>query len=316
MLLFLKFIFAILFLIPFLSSVFIAQVQAGHCYEGFRDCIAECNAAAPGSGGGASLECLTSCNEANSAISVRGEECVKQEQEQGQPEEQTEEPQQQQEQPRSSSSEQKDLTSESPSPKPSVAVKRLVAGLDIKEAEAVTANQGELLLIDFREGNFVEVNSGASFTYGEEETKTIFEVIKGSLRFLFEPSGKIRTVHTRNTVATIRGTDFVVNESEEKTEIVVFDGKLAVSDVNGENTVEVPGGYKTEVAEGGMPTNPIPIDWSNVDRWFDAITPENSQRQIGARTWTIVAVILVVGLTIIFFVIKKMVKNFHKKKNR
>lgn len=295
-----------------LSSIFIRQANAEHCYEGLRDCIPECNAAAPGSGGGASLECLTTCNEYNNAIFSRAEECVKQEQ--GQGEEQTDVPQQQQEQPRSTRPEQEDATSDIPSPSLSTPVRRLVAGLDIKEGEEVTANQGELLLIDFREGNFVEVNSGASFTYGEEETKTIFEVIKGSLRFLFEPTRKIKTVHTSSTVATIRGTDFVVNEEENKTEVLVFDGKLAVSDIDGNNTVEVDGGYKTEVKKGGKPTKPELFDSAKIDRWFDAITPENSQRQIGARTWTIAAVILAVGLAIIFFGIKKSLKHFRRRK--
>lgn len=294
-----------------LVFIFVRQVNAGHCYEGFRDCIAECNAAAPGSGGGASLECLTSCNEANSAISARGEECVKQEQEQGQPEEQTEEPQQQ-EQPRSSSPEQKDLTSESPSPKPSVAVKRLVAGLDINEGETVTAKEGEVLFIDFRNGSFIEVNTGASFTYKESREEITFESLAGSIRYFFEGLTKPRYVRTSNAVTSVKGTDFVVNESEEKTEVLVFDGNLAVSDINGQNTVDVGPGYKTEVKSGGKPTKPELFNSLEIDRWFDAITPENSQRQLGARTWTIVAVILVVGLAIIFFGIKKSLKRFRR----
>lgn len=292
-----------------LSSIFIRQVNAGHCYEGLRDCIPECNAAAPGSGGGASLECLTSCNEYNNAIFSRAEECARQEQ--GQGEEQTDVPQQP-EQPRSTRPEQEDVTSDIPSPTLSTPVKRLVAGLDIKEGETVTVDQGEILLIDFRSGNYVEVNSGASFTYGDKKDETIFEVIKGSLRFLFEPTGKIKTVHTRSTVATIRGTDFVVNEGVDKTEVLVFDGNLAVSDINGENTVDVGPGYKTEVKSGGKPTKPELFDSTKIDRWFDAITPENSQRQIGARTWTIVAAIILGGLVFIFFVIKKGLKRFRR----
>lgn len=296
-----------------LTFVFAGQVFAGHCYEGFRDCIAECNAAAPGSGGGASLECLTSCNEANSAISARGEECVEQEALQGQeqPEEQTEEPQQGQ--PRSSSQEQKDLTSESPAPKPSMAVRRLVAGLDISGGETTTAKQGEILLIDFRGGDFVEVNSGASFTYGDKKDETIFEILKGSLRFIFEPSAKLRKVTTCCLVTSVRGTDFVVNEEEDKTEVLVFSGKLAVSDVNGANTVEVDGGYKTEVKKGGKPLKPVLFDPSKINRWFDGVTAENSQRQIGARTWTIAAAIILGGLVFLFFSIRRFLKRAKKR---
>lgn len=97
---------------------------------------------------------------------------------------------------------------------------------------------------------------------------------------------------------------------------MVFDGKLAVSDVNGANTVEVPGGYKTEVADGGRPTTPISIDWSNVDRWFDAITPENSKRQLGAKEWAVVAIIVIGGLPIIFFSIKWNIKRLKRARKK
>lgn len=307
---------AIFFGLIFISA---GQTLAAHCYEGLRNCIPECSAAAPGSGGGASGECLGSCNEANAVIFSRGEECVKQEGEQGQEqsEDQTEDPQQQQEQPSSTEPEQKDLTSENPSPKPSVTVIRLVAGLDITEGETVTAKQGEILLIDFRSGNLVEVNSGASFTYQEQKDATTFEILKGSLRFIFEAvTGTGRRVYMSSLVATVRGTDFAVNESKGKSEVLVFDGKLAVSDVNGKNTVEVPGGYKIEALAGSKPSKPILIDWAKVDRWFDAITPENSQRQLGARTWTIVAVIVIGGLVFIFFAIKFNLKRLKKARKR
>jgi len=117
-------------------------------------------------------------------------------------------------------------------------------------------------------------------------------------------------------VTSTRGTDFVVNDEKDRTEVLVFDGNLAVSDVNGQNTVDVGSGYKTVVKSGGKPSKPELFDSSKIDRWFDAITPENSQRQLGVKEWVVVAVVLVVGLVVIYFGIKMNIKRLKRARKR
>jgi len=83
---------------------------------------------------------------------------------------------------------------------------------------------------------------------------------------------------------------------------------------NLKNTVEVEKGFKTEAVAGGKPTKPIPIDFSKVDRWFDKITPENSQKTLSPEKWAVVATVVIGGLIFIFFGIKTLLKRVRKKR--
>lgn len=166
---------------------------------------------------------MTSCNEANNVIFSRAEECLKQEQEQG--EEQTEDPQQEQEQPRSTIPQSEDesslksppITTVSPSRAPKI--KRLDLGRDFKEGQIVTAGENEILAIGLGAGGWVDLKGGASFSYKETDSEITFESLAGSIRYFFEGFTKPRYVTTSKAVTSVRGTDFVINENPDKTEV-------------------------------------------------------------------------------------------------
>jgi hypothetical protein len=243
-------------------------------------------------------------------------------QEQGEEQEEEQPQKQPQEQPSTSIPESEDVPSlkstpiTTVSPSPTLKVRRLDLGRDFKEGQVVTAGENEILVIGLGTQGWVNVNSGASFSYKESDSEITFEHLAGSIRYFFEGFTKPRYVTTSTAVTSTRGTDFVVNDEEDRTEVLVFDGNLAVSDVNGQNTVDVGSGYKTVVKSGGKPSKPELFDSSKIDRWFDAITPENSQRQLGALEWTVVAVVVIGGLVFIFFAIKKTKKLFRRAKIR
>src|SRR3990172_669673 len=306
-----------IFTVTILLLVFIfpGQANAAHCNEGvvYRDCNAECPAG--------TYDCLASCNQSNDALYEQARECELQVHDQEQGEEETEEPQQQ-EQPSSPIPESEDapslkstpITTVSPSPLPKV--RRLDLGRDFKEGQVVTAGENEILIVGLGTGGRGDVNSGASFSYKESDSEINFEHLAGSIRYFFEGFIKPRYIQTSNAVTSTRGTDFVVNDEKDRTEVLVFDGNLAVSDVNGQNTVDVGSGYKTVVKSGGKPSKPELFDSSKIDRWFDAITPENSQRQLGVKEWVVVAVALVVGLVVIYFGIKMNIKRLKRARKR
>lgn len=250
-------------------------------------------------------DCLNTCNEDNRLIDEVNRDCAKGEQQEKQLEKQ---------QP---PTDKKD-SSQNPPPSSLPEIKKLEAGRDIKPGQTVTAGEDEILAIDFSGGSSVQVKSGGSFTYKKEKDTTIYETLKGSIRFILEAAGQKKyKVTTPNLVTSVRGTDFVINESPSKTEVLVFSGKLAVADINGQNTVEVPGGFKTQADKFGKPTKPIAFDPIKIDRWFDAIVPEKPVEPWAmAVAWVLVIAVIIGGLAGAFFSIKWILKLLRKRRKK
>jgi hypothetical protein len=103
---------------------------------------------------------------------------------------------------------------------------------------------------------------------------SVMKALKGTIRFMiskvFRPyaAGSEMnwkesnvTIETQNTVAGVRGTDFVVTSGKDESEIAVFDGAVSVksSSLSVNGGVMVGSGEVSTVAKGKSPSAPAPL---------------------------------------------------------
>jgi ferric-dicitrate binding protein FerR (iron transport regulator) len=82
------------------------------------------------------------------------------------------------------------------------------------------------------------------------------------------PAGRAFQIRTRDAVALVRGTSFVVEQKEEATDVRVLGGAVALTDARGERTVTIPAAHRASVAAGYFPTVPRSYEpTEDIDAW-------------------------------------------------
>jgi hypothetical protein len=77
-------------------------------------------------------------------------------------------------------------------------------------------------------------------------------------------------VRTLAFVASIRGTQFLVYEDEEKvTELIVLEGSVEMKGIKEGNTILVNAGYKVTATKDGFLSDPKKIDLTTIERWWE-----------------------------------------------
>jgi len=120
----------------------------------------------------------------------------------------------------------------------------------------------------------VRLGPNSSFALEEDMSgQQIIEFPKGFIQLEAEKYFKVRTP---NTWVTVRGTELLLSEVEDKgTELIVFKGIVELSDLKGRKTVIVKAGYKTKVPVNGIPLKPYKVDLTRIQRWWEE-TEENN----------------------------------------
>lgn len=143
---------------------------------------------------------------------------------------------------------------------PDPAFRPLAAGGSYPGAAVVRTGADGFALVRYADGSEVVVRPGSEVRVGGDEGEGVrvrFGKVLLRIRRLLTP-GQELTHRTPTTVAAVRGTEFgLVVELSGRTRVFVFEGKVAVSNVEPVGgTVEVGAGRMTEVDVRRPPTEP------------------------------------------------------------
>jgi len=129
-------------------------------------------------------------------------------------------------------------------------------------------------------------------------------------------------VHTPSAVTSVRGTEFTLEvEIDGTTTLLVLEGVVEFSDLDGTKTVFVEQYQTSVVKPGDVPSEPVPIDPDKIDRWWETekgIPAEGDAAEEGVpaeegmpMVWIVVPVICVVMalLALLYFRQRKRLKN-------
>ena len=189
-------------------------------------------------------------------------------------------------------------------------------------------SQLELLLLD---GTIIRIKENTKI-----EIADIFESLverpTGVLRLFFGKiwgsMGRLLTawngwdIITSDAVIAVRGTEFTLEvEIDGTTTLLVLEGVVEFSDLDGTKTVLVEQYQTSVVKPGDIPSEPVPIDPDKIDRWWETeegIPAEGDAAEEGApaeegvlMVWIVVPVICVVIaiLALLYFRQRRRLKN-------
>ncbi len=108
----------------------------------------------------------------------------------------------------------------------------------IKDGTCIQSNKGYIVL----KQNSNIIMAKGSFVVNVSDKKPV--ITTGKVRFKLKQVKDFRLT-TRNAVAGVRGTDFFVSYNPDlgETEVICFESKITLSDLDGTNLKEIPAGY-------------------------------------------------------------------------
>lgn len=134
------------------------------------------------------------------------------------------------------------------------------------QIQTMTASKAKLVLVD---GTVLTLGPKSSlrlteyvYTPPARRQKTVLQMVVGVCRVVVQKvfPGGIFEIHTNNTVAAIRGTDWMAEVKPDATAVVVLEGQVAVRharpDVGG--AIVLTAGMGTDVRGNQAPTPPKP----------------------------------------------------------
>lgn len=146
--------------------------------------------------------------------------------------------------------------------------------------------------INYADGTVMRLGGGTIVRVREAVAKTV-QVNRGTAYFKVSPQQQQMRVRTRTAVATVLGTEFVVQVKEGKTkhalgnqgigygtspeqlalgaddsitQITTLNGLVGVSDANGANMIQLPEGMTTMIGLNGPPQPPQEVDLQNFEQ--------------------------------------------------
>lgn len=118
------------------------------------------------------------------------------------------------------------------------------------------------ILLD--EGGLLSLDSGSAMILAEKGAEALlFGEIVCRVRRKFE-------IRTSSAVTSVRGTEFVLREIPGKpASVVVIDGTVAFSDINGVKTVLVGAGQQSYLLPDGTPAEPAKANLQEMKKWWE-----------------------------------------------
>ena len=145
--------------------------------------------------------------------------------------------------------------------------------ISASESYAVRTGQGTLRLKNLpSQGDQVFVGENTEVRI--EEHGTVLEVLLGKIRVLIEklsPQEPEYKFKTPKCAMSVRGTDFITDTTTERTDILVFEGAVELSDLERRKTVIVKAGESSTVAAGGLPSEPQKLDSATVFQKYESL---------------------------------------------
>lgn len=141
----------------------------------------------------------------------------------------------------------------------------------------ISADSGQPLQIALGDGSTARLSPGASLTFVPGPSFDRSVALRGNAFFDVKPDTRRFSVSTPDAVVSVLGTQFGVEAEEGLTEVVLVQGKVAVSSLaNRQSVVILEPGQQTSVAARGAPTAPAPVDVSMAMPWTDLLTFRNT----------------------------------------
>lgn len=142
----------------------------------------------------------------------------------------------------------------------------------ISAGSAVRTGKGSVCLKNIPgQGDKVFVGENTEVQIGEQVTK--LDVLTGKLRALVKklsPKSKFE-VKTPLGVTTVRGTDFIVDSTPASTDVLMLEGVVEFSDLEGHKVVSVKTGESSTVTAGGLPSEPQKLDSATVFQKYKSL---------------------------------------------
>ena len=154
----------------------------------------------------------------------------------------------------------------------------LTVNAPVHSGDAIVSNAGKAQIV-LADGTIISVGENsrvriATRERAANETGTRLGLVSGALRLLvakMTPAGKFE-VETETAIAAVRGTDWVIEATPERTSVAIVSGVIAVSgrDGNAQATVVLDArGQGTDVRRGQPPT-PV-VQWG-AQRFSDTLS--------------------------------------------
>ncbi len=141
--------------------------------------------------------------------------------------------------------------------------------MPVSEDFAVRTSQGTVLITDLPgQGDQVVVGENTEFQIKEQG---VLDLLFGQIRSKIVKFRQKFEVRTGQGTGSIRGTDFIVDATPERTDVLVFEGTVELSDLERHRTVLVKVGEHSMVAVGGLPTEPQRFDNTTVFQKYKSL---------------------------------------------
>jgi hypothetical protein len=143
----------------------------------------------------------------------------------------------------------------------------LAAQAPVRERDAIVATDGKAK-IALDDGTIISVGEHtrvriSQFRKAAQVTRTKLELVSGALRVLVAkvaPNGHFE-IETETAVAVVRGTDWLIEATPDRTSVALLEGDVAVTgrDPQARGSVALQqAGQGTDVRRGAAPTPPVP----------------------------------------------------------
>jgi len=173
----------------------------------------------------------------------------------------------------------------------------------LQPGDQITTGDGSSATITFADGSKVELGPNTSIG----ETQSLITLLIGKIHALLSRNF---AVQSPIAVCAIRGTEFVVEVSANgTTTLTVLSHVVDFSDIGGLKTVSVDQDQTSVVTQGGVPSDPVALNPSQIDRWWEG------QGTSGASALPIYAVaataIVVAVIVVTLLLLRKRPKSEH-----
>lgn len=143
----------------------------------------------------------------------------------------------------------------------------------IREGSVIRTYRGSVYIKNLagHEENKMFIGEDTEVHIREQVTK--LDILIGIIRVWIKklgPRSKYE-IYTPVSSGGVRGTDFIVDTTSEKTDVLVFEGTVEVSDLEGQKTVLVKAGESSVVMSGGAPSDPQRYDITDVYQKYQAL---------------------------------------------
>jgi PKD repeat protein len=169
----------------------------------------------------------------------------------------------------------------------------------LQPGDQVTTGGGSSATITFADGSKVEMGPNSSFELQSmSQTQSVVKLLLGKIHVLLSP---IFTVRTPIAVCAVRGAEFVVEVTANgTTTLTVLSDECAFSGTGGLKTVLVGQDQTSVVTPGGVPSDPVSINPSQIDKWW---TPQSSLPL--EAIFGVVAAVAIVAIVAVVLVLRK-----------